>query len=242
MQSSSDLVSGKVDIQLMADTIARQSMPGDFWILPEVFDTGWNVGAQSPEIDGARCRSFFQLMAKKYGISICGSFYERTADGRFSNTFAIVSADGEKIQTCAKRHMFGDFEKGFVKPGESMLSFTVDGVRFRAVVCYDLRFPVWCRNTKSDTYDALVCVSQWPLQRSADKHLLLAARAMENVAFAINANGLGDSAVYLPDGKKDFALEAGVHVGWYQLDINILHEMRRRRKYLLDADDFELKL
>lgn len=242
VQSANDLVSGKVDLRMLEDTIAETSRPGDFWILPEVFNTGWNVDADSPEIDGDACRDFLDEMCDKYGIAICGSFYDKAwgHDGMFRNSFYACSRHSLTNGTSGKRHLFGDFEKSRVIPGDRTLSIQIDGIMFRAVICYDLRFPVWCRYSNDDPYDVLICVSQWPLQRSADRHLLLAARAMENVAYTINANGLGDSAIYLPDGKKAFGLEPGRQVGFFDIDSNVLADFRKRRRYLLDADDFQV--
>lgn len=234
------MVSGRVDLQELEKAIEANSRPGDLWILPEVFNTGWNVNTGSPDIDGGLCHGFMRRMSGRFGIAICGSYYEKLSDGRFSNTFRIVSEAGGIDAAGGKRHMFGDFESQHVAPG-GMLSFNIGGIRFRAVVCYDLRFPVWCRNTKTEPYDALICVSQWPLMRSADKHLLLSARAMENVAYAINANGIGDSAVYLPDGGKALGVDNGRQLAFYDLDIDLLKDIRKRRRYLLDADDFEIK-
>ncbi|MGB3842352.1 MAG: nitrilase-related carbon-nitrogen hydrolase, partial [Bacteroidales bacterium] len=61
-------------------------------------------------------------------------------------------------------------------------------------ICYDIRFPVWNRNKKTDNkfdYDILVYVSNWPTKRYYHwKHLLI-ARAIENQAYVIGVNRVG---------------------------------------------------
>ncbi len=239
VQSAADPENGKIDRRRVEALVAEHSQPGDLWILPEAFDTGWSI---SPEniggINGRECELLLDSLSRRFGIAICGSYYEALDGGAYSNTFRVVSyAEGFNL-VGAKRHLFGDFEKHQVRPGHAVLTFSMGGIRIRAVVCYDLRFPVWCRHTAQEPYDALVCVSQWPMQRAADRRLLMQARAMENVAYTVNANALGDSMVCLPDGRPDFAMEVGRELGFYNLDISVVENMRKRKRYLADADDF----
>ncbi len=237
VQSATDILNGSMDLGGLEELVSRLSQPGDFWILPEAFNTGWNITDPDSQILGD-VPGFLERMHTRHGISICGSYYEKLDGGRYSNTFMAVS--GGRKYVCAKRHMFGDFEKAKVEPGHNLLEFTIDGLRFRAVVCYDLRFPVWCRNSAATPYDVLICVSQWPMQRAADRNLMLAARAMENVAYTVNANALGGSSVCLADGRQDFMMAVGQEVGFYNLDAGSLRSIRDRKKYLLDADAFQI--
>lgn len=234
---SSDLENGKITRDEVRALIERESKPGDFWILPEVFDTGWNV-SKSTDFYGKRNIEFFRNISQTFGISICGSFYEKIYD-KYLNRFCAISRDGSQYLG-GKRHLFGNFEKGSVMPVESILNFQIDGIVFRAVVCYDLRFPVWCRNSKP-SYDALICVSQWPLQRQADRHLLMAARAVENVAYSINCNGLGTSVVYDPHGQKTLMMDTATQVAFFDLDPESVPEIRQHKKYLSDADEFSIR-
>ncbi len=234
---SQDLQFGKIPLQDISQLIYSQSKEGDFWILPEAFDTGWNV-TEKTDFAGEKIVDFLQNLSQKYGISIGGSFYVKD-NGKFYNRFCIATQNGEKY-SCEKRHLFGDFEKGYVTPGNTTLSFVIDQIKFRVIICYDLRFPVWCRN--HNDYDALICVSQWPLSREFDRNLLLGARAMENVAYVLNANALGDSAVYLPNGKIDLKVPIKQQVAFYNLNLQTITDIRQHKKYLLDADNFSIEL
>ena len=242
IQSANDIENGRIERQRAEELISQHSKPGDLWILPEAYDTGWNIKADDVQLPEPANNEFFTRLSAKHHIAICGSYYEKLPEGGYSNTFRVVSADSGLNDACAKRHLFGNFEKSSVKPGNTMLTFTIGEFRLRAVICYDLRFPVWCRNIKDSPYDALLCVSQWPMSRAGDRNLMLAARSMENVAYAISANALGGSAVYQADGTRDFLMEAGQEIGFYNLDSNILANFRRHKKYLMDADYFELRM
>ena len=183
---SQNTENGEVAIENVREMACRHALPGDFWLLPEVFDTGWNL-RPGERIDGSGNIAFLRQLSQDFGISVAGSFYLAT-DGCIRNRFYVVTADGSEYH-CDKRHTFGEFENMNVTPGDTMLTFPVNGVMFRAIICYDLRFPVWCRN--NDGYDALLCVSQWPASRQQDRSLLLATRALENVSYALNCNGVG---------------------------------------------------
>jgi len=233
---------GSIDRRRVEALVGQNCRPGDLWILPEAFDTGWNITPENQAaINGPACVDMMRRLSDDYGIAICGSYYEHLDNGQYANTFRVVSAAHGIDMCCGKRHLFGDFEKPCVRPGDSMLSFSLGDFRFRAVVCYDLRFPVWCRNIKDNPYDALICVSQWPMSRVADRRLLMQARAMENVAYAVNANALGQSMVCLPDGSIDLVAPVGYELSFYNLDISVIQNTRKRKRYLLDADDFDVR-
>lgn len=235
---STDKENGKIpleEVSLLLETYAKKD---DFWILPEAFDTGWNIDGTT-KISGEKVLDFMKQSVLEYKISICGSFYLEI-DGKFFNRFYVVTKDGRNYFV-DKRHLFGVFEKTSVEPGKEILNFEISDIIFRAVICYDLRFPVWCRqNDKQKPYDALICVSQWPKVREFDRDLLLGARALENVSFAINSNALGGSKIFSAEGKLLAKMPEGQRVMFYDLDKQQLSEYRKHKKYLSDADDFQI--
>ena len=81
-----------------------------------------------------------------------------------------------------KRHCFtmGGEREHFTE-GKNKLVFDYKGVRIAPFICYDLRFPVWSRNTEE--YDIAVYAAAWPEARRNAWNLLLRARAVENQCF-----------------------------------------------------------
>ena len=73
--------------------------------------------------------------------------------------------------------------------GMKRLVVELKGWRICPLICYDLRFPVWCRNRKD--YDLLIFVANWPERRAFPWHQLLIARAIENQCYTIGVNRVG---------------------------------------------------
>ena len=118
------------------------------------------------------------------------------------------------------------------------------------MVCYDLRFPVWFRNTGD--YDVLVCVANWPASRRDAWNTLLRARAIENQVYvaAVNIVGLdgndvaysGGSAVYGPEGAVVAEVFDKPQIVTCTLDYSHLQNLREAFPVWQDADKFRVEL
>ena len=118
--------------------------------------------------------------------------------------------------------------------GKNKLLVEYQGWRVNPQICYDLRFPVWCRSRND--FDLQIFVANWPGPRRLAWRTLLQARAIENQAYVIGVNrtgtdgkGLhytGDSLVIAPDGE--IILDAGDRAGVFstELDLNRVREWR----------------
>lgn len=115
------------------------------------------------------------------------------------------------------------------------------------MICYDLRFPVWARNTED--YDVLIYVANWPKKRINAWDTLLKARAIENMAYCIGVNrtgtdGLdfeypGHSAVYDVLGKT-LAFSEDEKILYATLDKEHIESTRKKLRFLEDRDRFNL--
>jgi len=228
---------GKTDLSVIQNAIARNKNI-QMWVLPEAFDTGCNVSPET-NFNGKNNIALFEQWATKYKTAICGSFYIKDNDKIF-NRFCAVLPDGTKY-FYDKRHLFGKFEKKYVSQGSEIISFEYLGLKFRPIICYDLRFPVWCRNT--DNYDVLLCVSQWPVERLGDRAVLCKARAIENQAYVLNVNAQGFSKTEPPEYNLDVAQIRGSK-SWVKIEISkdYINQIRTAKKYLDDKDEFYIKL
>ena len=100
-----------------------------------------------------------------------------------------------------KRHLFrpgGEAEH--YTAGTHSATVCYRGWRLRLLVCYDLRFPVWCRCR--DDYDALLCCASWPASRREAWRTLLRARAIENQCYVVGTNRTGADAGTLYAGDS----------------------------------------
>ncbi|MCX6287816.1 MAG: amidohydrolase [Bacteroidetes bacterium] len=175
--------------------LAKINEAVDLIILPEMFNTGFSINPESfaEEMNGEGV-GYLQRKAKDLNAVLMGSLLIRTAEG-FVNRL-VTAHPGGKVETYDKRHLFRLSEEyRIINGGTKRLVVKVKDWRIRPLVCYDLRFPVWSKNTYANDkyeYDVLVYVANWPASRSNVWRTLLAARAMENQVYCIGVNRIGE--------------------------------------------------
>ena len=161
----------------------------------------------------------------------------------------FVFPSGE-IQKYDKRHLFSlAGEEKIYASGKEKLIVEYLGWKICPLVCYDLRFPVFARNTED--YDLLIYVANWPKQRIQAWDILLKARAVENMAYVIGVNRIGDDNNDYPhnghsqvvDFLGDFTIEPQESEGIFtaELDKNEMMETRKKLGFLNDRDFFVIK-
>ena len=95
-----------------------------------------------------------------------------------------------------KRHLFGYAGEDLqYTAGNKRLIASVKGWKINLQICYDLRFPVWCRQQSTEMeseYDLLMYVANWPEKRNHAWKTLLCARAIENQCFVVGVNRVGN--------------------------------------------------
>ena len=135
--------------------------------------------------------------------------------------------------------------------GDRRLVVNYRGWNIALQVCYDLRFPVWCRNVNNE-YDLLLVVANWPQSRAYAWSSLLVARAIENAAYVCGVNRTGHDAtsmVYRGDTmavgvKGEILAEAEPfteQVVEVELDLSKVRRFREKFPVWKDADDFLLR-
>lgn len=217
----------------------------DLIILPEMFTTGFTMNPTScaETMDGKSLKWLKQLAAQ-LNSAISGSLVIKESE-RFYNRLVFVQPDGT-VTHYDKRHTFtlSGEDKAYCA-GNKKIIITYKGWKICPLICYDLRFPVWSRNTED--YDLLIYVSNWPDKRILAWDTLLRARAIENLAYSIGVNRLGldgeqidysgHSAVYDPLGntlsyseKKETLITT--------LAKSTLLEHRNKLRFLHDRDQF----
>ncbi|MCW3120715.1 MAG: amidohydrolase [Flavipsychrobacter sp.] len=230
-------------------TISGISGPKHVVALPEMFSTGFSMAPErlAEPMDGTSVR-WMADMAVKYRCILTGSLIIEE-DGKYYNRMLWVQPDG-KIGVYDKRHLFGyaDEDKHYTK-GETKLIAQVNGWRINLMVCYDLRFPVWSRNT-GDDYDVLLYVANWPEVRSLAWKTLLQARAIENMSYVVGVNRVGkdgkdynysgDSSVFGPLGEQIWQQSNDVACHTVTLEKDLLLKTRSKLPFLQDADKFLL--
>lgn len=183
----------------------------DLVVLPEMFTTGFSMNAAAlAEPQDGPTLAWMCRWAAQIDSVLTGSLIVRREDGQFVNRLLWVSPDG-RCTAYDKRYLFTlAGEDQTYAPGEERVLVDVRGWKVLPLICYDLRFPEWARNTMS--YDLLLYVANWPAMRRRAWQTLLAARAIENQAYTIGVNRVGTDGKDLPysgdSGVYDYTGEA----------------------------------
>jgi omega-amidase len=238
------------NIEMFSGKLDKIKAKSDLIVLPEMFTTGFTMNAEEFAEDmKGKAVMFMKQYSKKLNAYICGSVIIKSGM-KFFNRLILCSPEG-KIEYYDKRHLFSMGKEDLVyTKGKKHLISNIRGWRVAFFICYDLRFPVWCRNRNN--YDLAVFSANWPKERNYYWKNLLLARAIENQSYIAGVNGTGndgngyalsgDSAVIDPYGK--YVLDAKEKKGIFsaELDKNILETFRGKFPVYKDADKFKIIL
>ena len=226
--------------------------PVDIVVLPEMFASGFSLTKNCVESNNGETLNWMKQQATRHQQVVVGSV-KVAENGNIYNRLYWVQSDGE-VYHYDKVHLFGK-EDSLIEAGNQQQIIDFQGFRFFVQTCYDLRFPVFCRNfyPESENYDVLINIASWPKPRIAHWNALLKARAIENLSYVVGVNRIGDDAndwqyvgesqVIAADGNvmAHAALEQS-EVIYAELDKGKLLEHRKQYPFLKDGDVFDLKL
>ncbi len=236
--------------ELFAEKLNSVSRETDLVVLPEMFTTGFTMNA-APLAETMQGESIVWMkeQAQKHNIALMGSIIVEE-EGRYYNRLIFVEDNGI-LQYYDKRHTFtlAGEHKTYTR-GEGHLILDYKGWKICPLICYDLRFPVWARNTQD--YDLLIYVANWPKRRIVAWDSLLKARAIENMSYCIGVNRVGldgngheyvgHSAVYDVLGEQltttDFEKE---FIETITLSRDHIQKNRKHLQFLTDRDSFSLE-
>lgn len=222
-------------------------------VLPEMFSTGFSMKPEqfAETMDGETVEWMKRISAERK-IILTGSFICKEED-KYYNRLIWMLPNGE-YGYYDKRHTFGyaGEDKHYSK-GNKRLIASVKGWKINLQVCYDLRFPVWARQSPSEEsaeYDVLIYVANWPERRSHAWKTLLCARAIENQAYVVGVNRVGndgnniyhsgDSMVVDPLGEVLYHVKDEEDIFTITLDKTHLQSIRDKFPFLKDGDNFTL--
>lgn len=245
------------NLKAVEETVAAMRPETDIVCLPELFSTGFIADPtllhREAEPDNGPTMTRLRALAAKHRLALAGSFLACNDDrSEFYNRGFIIEPTGETTFV-NKRHLF------HVSPEAQLLqegTTTYPVVRYRGWnialgVCYDLRFPVWCRNTMVHgryAYDIFLLPANWPQSRAVALETLARARAIENQAYMIVANRSGSDEYGDYDGLSfadDYigtrmATAPGSAPIYVTADREGLEKLREYMPAGLDSDNFKI--
>ena len=229
-------------------------------VLPEMFSTGFSMQPQlfAESMEG-ETTDWMRKMAIDKKIILTGSIIIKEED-KFFNRLIWMLPNGD-FGFYNKRHLFAYAgEDNLYSAGNKRLIASVKGWKINLQVCYDLRFPVWARQTSLRStaeetgrgleYDVLIYVANWPERRSHAWKTLLCARAIENQCYVIGVNRVGadgnniyhsgNSLVIDPLGEVLYHKADEEDIVTITLERERLNEVRTKFPFWKDADHFNI--
>ena len=220
----------------------------DLIVLPEMFTTGFTMHPErvAETMNGSAVTWLKQKTIEKQS-AITGSVVI-TENGNYYNRLIFAFPDGS-LAHYDKRHLFtlaGEDKK--YTAGNQKLIVDYKGWKICLLVCYDLRFPVFARNTED--YDLLVYIANFPETRISAWDILLPARAVENMSYTLGVNRIGEDKnqntytghSQVLDSLGNYLLTPQTEKGIYYaiLDKDSQNDLRKKLGFLNDRDAFSI--
>lgn len=244
------------NLKMFSEKINSLKEGAEIVVLPEMFTTGFTMRPEklAEKMDGPTVDWMREITERKR-IILCGSIIIEE-EGHFYNRLIWMLPNGI-LGYYDKRHLFAFAgEDEHYSAGHKRLITSVKGWKINLQVCYDLRFPVWNRQTNLPLsepgleYDVIINVANWPQARNHAWKTLLQARAIENQCFVVGVNRVGtdgNGIVYSGDTMLIDPLGAVLYTRADKEDIHTqilqrerLDEVRRKFPFWRDADHFTI--
>ncbi|MDR6299611.1 amidohydrolase [Mesonia maritima] len=238
------------NLQMFTQKIEELDQPTGLIILPEMFSTGFSMNAEklAENTDGESFSWMCETAISK-NIALTGSLIIKENSNYYNRLYFIFPDGSYKFYD--KKHLFTlAGEQHTYSSGKEKLIVDYKGFKICPLICYDLRFPVWSRNTED--YDLLIYVANWPAKRTFAWDALLRARSIENMSYVIGVNRIGEdgnghaysghSAVYDMLGKHQSTKNyEAIFSETITLSKTNLQQTREKFGFLRDRDEFTLK-
>lgn len=220
----------------------------DIILLPEMFSSGFSMNIEligekpfGPTFD------WMLQKAKELDCAIAGSISTNENDKYYNRFYFVTPNNG--IYIYDKKHLFSYGKEATVySAGDKIVTIDYKGWQIRPIVCYDLRFPVWIRNTEENPYDLILCNASWPKARREAWISLLKARAIENMSYVagVNRTGIdgynleykGDSKLFDTLGEDLETINQHPEILQFEIDKEKQDKTRQHFNFLNDRDSF----
>ncbi len=237
------------------EKLIRSGSSADLIVLPEMFNSGFSMRPALFARESAdRTLEWMKRLSLETGAALCGSIALPVDENRFANRLFLVR-DGNIVLTYDKRHGFSlAGEQEVYQSGHQSAFYDLDGWNVSFFICYDLRFPAWCRQTdaKGRPADLMVFPANWPSRRIDAWSSLLKARAIENLCFVAGVNRVGidgnqvehegRSAILDYAGKTMVTLSENPGLLHAQIDFSAMERFRQAMRFLDDRDNFSVHI
>lgn len=229
-------------------SVAHEACDADVLVLPEMFLTGYNIGAEAVGAlaeaqDGQSAQTIAEL-ARNTGLAILYGYPERAEDGQIYNAVQLIDANGQRLCNYRKTHLFGDLDHSMFSPGgDEFPVVELNGWQLGFLICYDLEFPENTRRLALAGAELILVptANMVPFDFVAD--VTVRARAFENQCYVAYANYCGhedqihycgQSSIAAPDGQRVALAGLDEALIVATLDRQVIHAAQAANHYLAD--------
>lgn len=242
----------EANLSMLEEKISSIKEKTQIVVLPEMFSTGFSIQPEllAETMDGPAVQ-WMKDVAAKNKIILTGSLIIKE-HGQYFNRLIWMLPNGQ-LGIYDKRHRFAFAkEDEHYSAGSKRLVASVNGWKINLQVCYDLRFPVWTRQSPGNEpeYDVLINIANWPQRRNHAWKTLLTARAIENQCYVVGVNRVGndgnniyhsgDSMVIDPLGEVLYQKADEEAIFTITLSKEKLEEVRAKFPFWKDGDGFSI--
>lgn len=232
-----------------AERLLQTVGESDLFVLPEMWSTGFATQPEGIAHDAAanEALQWMHRMAAHRQCAVCGSLAVRLDDGTYRNRHYFIDGRNGNEVFYDKRHLFSyGGENRYYTAGDTHTMVFYEGFRILLLTCYDLRFPCWSRYSDQLDFDMIIVVANWPQSRQSAWQILTRARAVENQAYLVGVNRVGDDDCSHYIGASCVIDPIGRCLGHCRqhceqaltVDVSLEELQRRRRKFrVLDDRD-----
>jgi omega-amidase len=245
-----DLISKEKKKNLLKiESILSDLKSTDIILLPEMFNTAFcPLEVNLAEKMSGPTIQWMKGISEQKKCSIAGTLMINE-NNKIYNRLVWLNQNGE-VFCYDKVHLFSlAKEDRLLSKGSKKIIINDYGWKICPMICYDIRFPVFCRN--QNEYDLLIFLSSWPSKRIKAWDTLLQARAIENQAYTAGVNRVGkdENDFEFPghssffDGMGDSLLELRHEkniVKTVVISKEKLMLQRRQLQFLNDQDNFTI--
>ncbi len=214
-------------------------------VLPEMFTSGFSMNAATvAESAEGPTEPWLQAIARRWQITIVAGVARRDPGGRCGNDAVVIGPDGGRLAHYRKQRPFtpGGEDQHYAA-GDDGVVFHWGDLRVAPFICYDLRFPELFRIVARRRPELYIVIASWPDKRIEHWLKLLQARAIENQAFVLGVNRVGQDPYHRYPGHSivvspfgEIIADAGEIEGFVEseLDLDGLSDYRGKLPFLED--------
>ena len=234
----------------VAALLERQPPPRDsVVVLPEMFASGFSMNVAKTAQDETRAdERFVAALCRRFGVWCVAGVVSGGASREMGRNEAVaVGPHGQLVARYCKMHPFSlAGEDRCCERGADVATFDCAGFTLAPVICYDLRFPELFRLATRRGASVFLVIANWPDARAEQRLILLRARAIENQAYVVGVNRVGDdpghhyagqSVVIDPRGDVIAQAGDGEQLLHADLDPGTLKDYRASFPWLRDVRD-----